>query len=367
MKLSKEFRKAEIYGIDNLARRRWVEEVGSRSVTLILPIEERLKVAEEYGFDNIQFIYGDLVDKDFVNNVIKKVEPDVVLHLAAQPSAPYSQINLDKAYYTQKNNVLGTLNLLWALRENELTDTHFIETTTTGIYGAPNINIGEGFVKVVDDEGNEDILPFPNIATSWYHVTKGFDAVNMWLMNFQTGMPCTDVRTSIVYGITTEETKMDERLLTRFDIDFYFGTLYNRWCAMIILNRPLTVYGSGNQIKPFISLEDCCRSLVEIVKRGNKGEYKVYNQLTEYIRIRDLAKELNRKSEELFGYSPGIEFIPNPRKEKEESKYKFKNDEFMKLLKGRYIKMFDELKNTLEILSKYKKTLEELKGKLLSK
>ncbi len=365
LKLSKEFREAEIFGIDNLARRKWVEEVGSKSVTPILPMKDRLKVAEEYGYDNIRFIYGDLVDKDFVNNVIRTIKPDVVLHLAAQPSAPYSQINLDRAYYTQRNNVLGTLNLLWALRENELTDTHFIETTTTGIYGAPNINIGEGFVKVVDDEGNEDVLPFPNIATSFYHVTKGFDAVNMWLTNFQTGMPCTDVRTSIVYGTNTEETKKDERLLTRFDVDFYFGTLYNRWCSMIILNRPLTVYGSGNQIKPFISLEDCCRSLVEIVRKGNKGEYKVYNQLTEYVRIRDLAEELNKKSEELFGSSPGIEFIPNPRKEKEESKYKFKNDEFIKLLNGKYTRMFDELKDTLKILDKYRKTLERLRGRFL--
>jgi len=365
LKLSKEFRRAEIFGIDNLARRKWVEEVGSKSVTPILSIEERLKVAEEYKFDNIRFIYGDLVDKDFVNNIIRTIKPNVVLHLAAQPSAPYSQITLDRAHYTQKNNILGTLNLLWSLRENELTDTHFIETTTTGIYGAPNVNIGEGFIKVVDDKGNEDILPFPNIASSFYHVTKGFDATNMWLMNFQTGMPCTDIRTSIVYGISTEETKKDRGLLTRFDVDFYFGTLYNRWCSMIILNRPLTVYGSGNQIKPFISLEDCCRSLVEIVKRGNKGEYEVYNQLTEYVRIKDLAIELNKKSEELFNFSPGIEFVPNPRVEEEESEYKFRNDRFIKLLNNKYTKMFDELKNTLEILNNYRETLEKLTGRFL--
>lgn len=163
-------------------------------------------------------------------------KPDVVLHLAAQPSAPYSQINLDKAYYTQKNNVLSTLNLLWSLREEGLTKTHFIETTTTGIYGAPNLHIPEGFIEVFDKEGNKDVLSFSNIASSFYHVTKGFDAVNMRLMNMQTGMPCTDVRTSIVYGTDTEETKLDEKLSTRFDIDFYFGTLFNRWVAMIIAN-----------------------------------------------------------------------------------------------------------------------------------
>jgi len=358
LKLSKEFPDERIVGIDNLARRKWVEEVGADSIIPIEPIEKRIKKAHELGFRNISFIRGDLTDKDFVRTVIRVFKPDVVLHLAAQPSAPYSQINLEKAYYTQKNNVLSTLNLLWALREEGLTKTHFIETTTTGIYGAPNLHIPEGFIEVFDKEGNKDILPFPNIASSFYHVTKGFDAVNMWLMNMQTGMPCTDVRTSIVYGTDTEETVLDDALATRFDVDFYFGTLFNRWVAMIIADHPLTVYGSGNQIKPFISLEDACQSLVNIVKEGNEGEYVVYNQLVEYVRIRDLAEELNRAAEEVLGRSPGIDFIPNPRKEREESRYKFDNSRFLKVLgKPKHGEMAKTLPDVIERLRRFEERI----------
>ncbi len=354
LKLAKEFPEERIVGIDNFGRRRWVEEIGADSVIPIATMEERIKKAQELGFKNISFIYGDLTDREFVRTLIRVFKPNVVLHLAAQPSAPYSQINMDKAHYTQKNNVLSTLNLLWALREEGLTKTHFVETTTTGIYGAPNLHIPEGFVEVIDKFGNKDLLPFPNIASSFYHVTKGFDAVNMWLMNMQTGMPCTDVRTSIVYGTDTEETRLDEKLATRFDVDFYFGTLFNRWVAMIIANYPLTVYGSGNQIKPFISLEDACQSLVNIVKEGNDGEYRVYNQLVEYVKIKDLAEELNKAAEEVLGKSPGIKFIPNPRKEKEESEYRFDNTKFMKILKPKHPKMKDTLVEVVERLQNYK-------------
>ncbi len=368
LKLSKEFPEDQIVGIDNLARRKWVEEVGSTSMIPITDMETRIKKAHEFGFKNIRFIKGNLVDKEFVRTVIRVTEPEVVLHLAAQPSAPYSQINLDKAYYTQENNVLGTLNLLWALREEGLTNTHFIETTTTGIYGAPNIQIPEGFIEVSDKEGNKDILPFPNIASSFYHVTKGFDAVNMWLANMQTGMPCTDVRTSIVYGTDTEETMLDERLATRFDIDFYFGTLFNRWVAMIIADHPLTVYGSGNQIKPFISLEDACQSFINIIREGNDGEYRVYNQLVEYVKIRDLAEELNNSAEEILGKSPGIDFIPNPRKEKEEAEYKFDNSKFIRVLgRPKHERMAETLNEVVGKLSKYAEMINSYRDVFIKK
>ena len=157
LKLAKEFPDERIIGIDNFARRKWVKEVGSMSLIPIAPMKKRLKRAHKLGFRNISFVEGELTDKDFVRTIIKVFKPEVVLHLAAQPSAPYSQINLDKAYYTQKNNVLGTLNLLWALREEGLTNTHFIETTTTGVYGAPNLQIPEGFIEVFDKEGNKDV------------------------------------------------------------------------------------------------------------------------------------------------------------------------------------------------------------------
>lgn len=356
LKLAKEFDE-RIVGVDNFGRRIWVEEVGSTSMLPILPMDMRVERAHEIGFKNISFMEGDLSDKEFVNALIKVHQPRIVLHLAAQPSAPYSHINMDKAYYSQQNNVLGTLNLLWSLREHGMTDTHFIETTTTGIYGAPNLNIPEGFIQAQDKQGNTDVLPYPNMASSFYHVTKGFDAVNMRLMNMQTGLPCSDVRTSIVYGTDTEETDLHPSLSTRFDIDFYFGTLFNRWVAMILANYPLTVYGSGNQIKPFISLEDACQSLVNLCKEGNDGDYKVYNQLVEYVRIKDLAESLNDAATEILGESPGIDYIPNPRQEKEESEYKFDNTNFLGICKPKDKKMDDTLPIVLGRLKEHAGTI----------
>jgi nucleoside-diphosphate-sugar epimerase len=368
LKLAKEFPEERIVGIDNFGRRRWVKESGSTSIIPIKTMKERIEAAKEYGFNNIDFIQGDLTDRHIVTKLISKHNPEVILHLAAQPSAPYSNMNGEKANYTQMNNVLGTLNLLWALRDNKLLESHFIETTTTGIYGAPNLNIPEGFIEAIDRKGNRDMLPFPNIASSWYHVMKGFDAVNMWLMNIQTGMPITDVRTSIVYGVDTEETKEDKRLATRFDIDFYFGTLFNRWCAMMIVGHPLTIYGSGRQIKPFISLEDATQSIVNIVKRGNNGEYRVYNQLVEFVRIKDLATELNDAAKKVIGEKPGLNYIPNPRKEKEESEYTFENNKFLEILGNpKNPRMADKLSEIIEKLNKHSDRIKAYKDAFLPK
>jgi len=364
LKLAESFHDARVVGVDNAARRKWVCEVGADSVIPIASRTERVETAGRY-WPNISFVWDDLTNSEFVRLLIRLFKPDVVVHLAAQPSAPYSQIGIDKAVFTQRNNVLSTLNLLWALREEKLTNTHFIETTTTGIYGAPNLTIPEGFIDVLDPHGVRDRLLFPNMGSSFYHVSKGFNATNMWLTHVQTGMPVTDVRTSIVYGTHTEETELDERLATRFDVDFYFGTLFNRWSAMMIVNHPLTVYGSGNQIKPFISLEDACRSIVKIVEKGNDGEYRVYNQLVEYVRIGDLAEWMNSAAEEVLGRSPGVKNIPNPRKERETSRYRFENDGFMDVLGHPKLTLKKALPDVIEKLSRYRHRVEFLKRTFL--
>jgi nucleoside-diphosphate-sugar epimerase len=367
LELAKTFQDERIVGIDNLGRRRWVEEVGSSSAIPILPMEKRINVAHEIGYTNLSFIRGDLRDRQFVDQIIKTFKPRVVVHLAAQPSAPYSQLSGERAHYTQENNCTMTRNLLWALKEEGLKETHFIETTTTGVYGAPNLFIPEGFIEVIDKKGNKDKLLYPCIASSWYHVSKGFNVINMWLMAAQTGVPVTDLRTSIVYGIDTEETAKDERLATRFDVDFFFGTLFNRWCAQVIANYPLTVYGSGNQIKPFISLEDTARSIVKAVEKGNSSGYKVYNQLTEVVKIKYMAEQFNIASEKILGKKVGINFVPNPRKEAESAEYDFENKEFLKLLGKPKKSMAGEIPKLLERLSKYSSRIIALKDRFLPK
>ena len=331
IRFAKVFSNDRLIAVDNFARRRWVTEMGACSALAVPTMDERLQRLNDSGCHNISFIDMDLTGYSDVKDVVAMYRPEVVLHMAAQPSAPYSHISADKAAYTQHLNMAMTRNLLWALRESNLLQSHFIETTTTGIYGAPSFKIPEGTIVGMDADGKKDRIPYPNMASSWYHVSKGFNATNMQLMQFQTGMPATDVRTAIVYGIDTTETQKDATLNTRFDFDFYFGTLFNRWCAMAVIGKPLTVYGSGNQIKPFIHLDDAVESLVQAVSMGNPGEYRVYNQLTEYVRIIDLAKMIQAHLQ-AQGRSVGIEKISNPRVEKEEQEYRFENSEFLKLL-----------------------------------
>ena len=129
--------------VDNFARREWVESVGSTSAVPVAGIDRRIAAAEEvHGLGNLSFVEGDLVEKDFVDELLSVHEPETVVHAAAQPSAPYSQTNGERANYTQHNNMQATRNLLWGLEEHDLTDTHFIETTTTGVYGAPPSGMG---------------------------------------------------------------------------------------------------------------------------------------------------------------------------------------------------------------------------------
>jgi nucleoside-diphosphate-sugar epimerase len=158
-----------VIAVDNYARRDWVEEVGATSAVPVRGMDERLDAAREaHGVRNLSFVHGDLVERSVVDELLAVHEPEVVVHAAAQPSAPYSQINGERANYTQRNNLQATRNLLWGLEEHDLTDTHFVETTTTGIYGAPEFPIPEGGATM-ENQGDRDDVPFPGMGGSWYH------------------------------------------------------------------------------------------------------------------------------------------------------------------------------------------------------
>ncbi len=331
LRLAKEMPDARIIGVDNFGRRRWVEESGSVSAVPIADMEERIDAARENGFGNISFIEGDLTDRDFVNQLFDIYRFHVILHVAAQPSAPYAHINGERACFTQFNNNQALLNLLWAIKgEGMETNCHFIETTTTGVYGAPEFEIPEGFVTA-ENKGQKDRVPFPAMAGSWYHMSKCNDVNNLWLANRLWGLSITDLRTSIVYGVHTEDTKVDARLATRFDFDFYFGVVINRFCAMVLTGSPITVYGKGEQRKPQISLEDCVQSNVNAVKLKNAGEFRVYNQTTETISIVEIAQSIVDAATRL-GMDAQLEHIPNPRLEKEEHKMVMDTTHFRGLL-----------------------------------
>ena len=322
--------------VDNFARREWVDEVGSVSATPVHPIETRLAAAEDaHGLTNLSFVEGDLTNKDFVDEILAVHEPDTIVHTAAQPSAPYSQINGERANYTQHNNLQATRNLLWGLEEHDLTDTHFIETTTTGVYGAPEFPIPEGGA-VMENQGERDEVPFPAMAGSWYHLTKSHDAANMRLAHQQFDIPISDVRTAIVYGTQTEETRADDRLNTRFDFDYYFGTVAHRFAAQAVAGYPVTVYGKGEQRKPFISLEDAVEGLAQLAlvdPDDRPDDHVVYNQVTRAISIVEIAETIAAVGND-HDLDVAVEHFENPRDEDETHKMEIEKERYMDLIGG---------------------------------
>ena len=330
--------------VDDFSRRDWVAESGSVSATQIEDPEERFERVE-----NLSLIEGNLAERDFVLQLLATHEPDTVLHAAAQPSAPYSSINGERALYTQRNNVSMTLNLLHGLHETGLSDTHFIETTTTGIYGAPHFPIPEGGLEV-DRQGGADEVPFPAMGGSWYHQTKSFDAANMRLAESQFDFPMSEVRTAIVYGTETEETREHESP-TRFDFDYYFGTVVNRFCAQAVAGYPITVYGKGEQRKPMVSLEDAVESLVRLVEQGHSGDdgIDVYNQVTRPIAIVELAETIAEVGSE-FDLDAEVKHYENPREEDEEHKMEMENERFLDLVGGQRQELESGIRDVLGTL-----------------
>jgi len=329
--------------VDNFARREWVAESGSVSAVPVDDPRERFRAVE-----NLSLIEGDLADRDFMLQVLDTHEPDVVLHAAAQPSAPYSSINGERALYTQRNNVSMNVNLLHGLDECGLDDTHFIETTTTGIYGAPHFPIPEGGLDV-ERKGGRDEVPFPAMGGSWYHQTKSFDAANMRLAESQFEFPMSEVRTAIVYGTETPETEASG-LPTRFDFDYYFGTVVNRFCAQAVAGYPLTVYGKGEQRKPMVSLEDAVESLVRLVESDHSGDgIDIYNQVTRPVAIVELAETIADVGEE-FDLDAEVKHYENPREEDEEHKMEMENDAFLELVGGQRQTLEEGIRDVLGTL-----------------
>ena len=362
--LSKKFKKAKIIGVDSLKRREWVKNIKSKSAIKISSMSARISTAKKYGYNNIFFIKGDLINKKFVFKLFKKYKFDLVIHTAAQPSAPYANYNIERCYFTHLNNNLSTLNLLWAINFFKKTKKiRLITTTTTGVYGQPNFKIPEGFVKA-SNKGKSEVIQFGNMGSSWYHITKSNDINNLWLANKLWKIQITDLRTSIIYGTDTEDTIKDGKLATRFDFDYFFGVVINRFCAMSVINHNLTVYGKGLLKRPFISLKDYVRSTINLISSKQKNSFEVLNQTTELLCIRDIA-ELVSKESKLLGFNCKINFLTNPRIEKESHRMEMENSKFLKVLKKRPDNFRFELKNILKTLARNKITIEKYKKILI--
>jgi UDP-sulfoquinovose synthase len=317
-----------VSGVDNLSRRDNVESVGSHSAIPILDMEERIRAFKRIHGKDLTFFGGDLLDYDFLADVIKQTRPDSIVHLGEQPSAPFSMIDRKHAIYSQHNNVEGTLNVLYAMKDI-VPDCHLVKLGTMGEYGTPNIDIPEGFFEI-EYRGRKDILPFPKQPHSMYHLSKVHDTANTMFACRVWKLSSTDIMQGVVYGTRTDE-MIDDSLMTRFDFDESFGTVINRYCAEAVIGLPLTPYGQGKQKRGFIDLVDSIQCLtIAIENPAARGEYRVFNQLDEVYSIGELAEKVAKVANKL-GMEAKIQNVENPRTEKAEHYYKVDNENLKKL------------------------------------
>ncbi|MGH2984446.1 MAG: NAD-dependent epimerase/dehydratase family protein [Solirubrobacterales bacterium] len=309
----------EVSVVDNFSRRRWHEQHGTNSLTPIRTLEERIDAWREVSGRAIRSYVGAIEDGGFLEEVVVETRPEAIVHYGEQASAPYSMASREQAVETQFTNVIGTLNLLFAMRDH-VPEAHLVKLGTMGEYGTPNIDIEEGFIQI-EHKGRKDTLPFPKMPGSLYHLSKVHDSHNIQFACRIWDLRSTDLNQGVVYGIETDETAQDERLCTRFDYDEIFGTVLNRFCAQSVIGHPLTVYGKGGQTRGFLNIRDTLQCVELAVENpADAGEYRVFNQFTEMFSVSQLAELVQRAGAKL-GHEVEIEHLDNPRVEAEEHYY----------------------------------------------
>ncbi|MDQ3760359.1 MAG: NAD-dependent epimerase/dehydratase family protein [Actinomycetota bacterium] len=302
--------------LDNFARRSYDDELGLQSLVPIEPLCHRIRAWREVSGKQLELFVGDLCDAEFTLDVVRRFRPGAIVHYAEQRSAPYSMIDRRHAVYTQSNNLIGTLNVMFAIAEVDR-NIHLVKLGTMGEYGTPNIDIEEGWLTV-EHNGRTDRMLFPKKPGSFYHLSKVHDSHNIEFGCRAWGLRATDLNQGVVYGQQTEQTAQDPRLATRLDYDAVFGTVLNRFVIQAVLGHPLTVYGAGGQTRGIIDIRDtveCIRLACE--NPAASGEFRVFNQITETMSVADIAKTVSAS----FPGNAEIEYLDNPRVELDEHYY----------------------------------------------
>jgi UDP-sulfoquinovose synthase len=310
----------DVHVVDNYLRRRAHTEAGTDSLTPIAgTLPERVDAWKAVSGYTVGATEGDLTEWPVVERLFTEFQPEAIVHYGEMPSAPYSMIDREHAVFTQTNNVVNTLNILWAMRDIT-PDAHLVKLGTMGEYGTPNIDIEEGYIEI-DHNGRTDTLPFPKLPGSMYHLSKVHDSHNVHFACRIWGLRATDLNQGVVYGIETDETKLDDRLLTRFDYDEVFGTALNRFCLQAVIGHPLTVYGTGGQTRGYLNIVDTLQCVeLATVNPADAGEFRVFNQFTEQFSVGELARLVQEAGKE-HGLDVVVDHLDNPRVEMEEHYY----------------------------------------------
>jgi UDP-sulfoquinovose synthase len=306
----------EVAVADNFARRGYDYEMGVDSLTPIETLQTRVSTWRQLTGKAIAVHVGDLCDADFTYRMVSEFAPEAIVHYAEQRAAPYSMVDRKHAVYTQTNNVVGNLNVLYAIAEID-PDIHLVKLGTMGEYGTPNIDIEEGWLEI-QHKGRTDRVLYPKRPGSFYHLSKVHDSHNIEFACRVWGIRATDLNQGVVYGQQTDETAIDDRLATRYDYDAVFGTVLNRFVVQAVVGLPLTVYGNGSQTRGLIDIRDTVRCIqLACENPADRGEFRVFNQMTQTMSVRQIADTIATASPEAVT----IEQLENPRVELEDHYY----------------------------------------------
>jgi len=345
----------DVMVVDNFAKRQWELEEGIDPVKSIPNLHSRVEAWKSVTGKTISVSIGDLCNHRFVYDLLDRFNPDAIVHYAEQPSAPYSMQSREKAVYTQHNNVIGNLNLLFAIAHTN-PDIHLVKLGTMGEYGTPNIDIEEGWLNV-QHNGRSDRVLYPKKPHSFYHLSKVHDSHNIEFVTRVWGLRATDLNQGCVYGINTKETKLHDDLRTSFHYDDVFGTVINRFMAQALAGEPLTVYGNGTQTRGFLNIKDTLKCVELAVENpADQGELRIFNQFTEQFSVIDLAEKVKNVGGKL-GLNVQINHITNPRVEQEDHYYNAKHSKLVDLGLDPILLTDSELFQMMKDLSKYTKNI----------
>lgn len=304
---------------DNYLRRNMAIQEDTEPLIPVPNLIERARLWKEKSGCCLKSFIGDLSNWEFISSVFDQFRPDVVVHYAEQPSAPYSMLNRSAAMLTLNNNLNVTANIIFAVRQF-VPDAHIVKLGTMGEYGTPNIDIEEGWLDI-SHKGRSDRFLYPRQASSLYHTTKIMDTDLLWYYVRIWDLRVTDLMQGPVYGIFTAENRAHEDLLPFFSYDELFGTVLNRFIVQSVIGYPLTVYGKGGQTRGYLNIEDalsCVRLSIE--SPADKGQLRIFNQFTETFSVNSLALKVCEAGKKM-GLNVNINSIENPRKEKEDHYY----------------------------------------------
>lgn len=348
--------------VDNLIRRVIDGELKANSVLPIQDLSERVHIWQQVSGCDMSYEVGDINDYDFLAHIFQTHRPHAFVHYAEQRSAPYSMISRRHAVYTQKNNVVGTLNVLYAIHEFA-PDCHLIKLGSMGEYGTPNIDIEEGYLNVTHNGRTERFL-YPKTPMSFYHLSKVHDSYNIHFAAKIWGLRATDLNQGVVYGIHTDETRLDRGLLNRLDYDGVYGTALNRFIIQAAIGEGISVYGKGGQLRGFINIMDTVRCIALAAEYpAEPGEMRVVNQFTESFSVLELAERVARVAENM-GLSSKVEHVSNPRVEKEAHYFNAKNTQLSDWGLHAHLLTDDLIAEAIEEVQRYKDRI--IKERLLN-